>query len=129
MGQAKARKQRLGSLYGTPEGSNRTPIVYQGFHQDELDQKGLKRIQAAMAKGESVILIGTEAARPLAAAAGLPWLHELTAGEHPPKSLAWDPAIAEAGGPLLPPGHGSGATIVMGAGSAQWIERGLLPRD
>ena len=129
MGQSKRRREQLGALYGTPQGSNRDLIVYQGFDQEELDQEGLKCIQAVMAKGESVILIGTEAARPLAAAAGLPWLHELPAEEPVPRSLAWDPAIAEAGGPLLPPGHGSSGTLVMGAGSAQWLKRGLLSHD
>jgi hypothetical protein len=121
MGQAKRRKQQLGALYGTPEGSNRRLIAYQGFDQGELDQQALKRIQAAMAQGEAVTLIGTEAARPLATAAGLPWLHELPEGEPVPQSVAWDPVIAEAGGPLLPPGHGTGGTVVMGAGSAQWL--------
>jgi hypothetical protein len=121
MGQAKQRKQQLGDLYGTPEGSNRKFVAYQGFDQQELDRKSLRRIQAAMAAGEPVTLIGTEAARPLAQAAGLPWLHELPQGEPIPQSLAWDPQIAEDGGPLLPPGHGAGGVAILGAGAARWM--------
>jgi hypothetical protein len=122
MGQAKRRKQQLGALYGPPEGSNRRLIAYQSNDQAELDRKGLREIQATMAKGEPVTLIGTEAARPLAAAAGLPWLHELPQGEPVPQWLAWDPQIAEGGGPLLPSGHGRGGTVILGAGAAQWLD-------
>jgi hypothetical protein len=125
MGQAKRRRQQLGALYGTPKGIHHPLVVYQNFDQVAMDQKALKFIRSAMAKGEPVILIGTEAARPLATAAGLPWLHELPDGNPLPQSLAWDPVIAEAGGPLLPPGHGSGGTLVMGAGSSQWLGRAL----
>lgn len=121
MGQAKRRKQQLGPLYGTPEGSNRRLIAYQGFEQGELDQKALKRIQAAIAAGQPVTLIGTEAARPLAAAAGLPWLHELPEGEPLPQWLAWDPQIAEAGGQLVPAGHGHDGIVVLGPGSGRWM--------
>lgn len=125
MGQAKRRRQQLGALYGTPEGSNRPLIVHQGTDQAELDQKALAQIRTAQAAGQPVTLIGTEAARPLAEAAGLPWLHEIPAGQPIPQSLAWDPQIAEAGGPLLPPGHGAGGIAVLGAGSSQWMTAAL----
>lgn len=125
MGQAKRRRQQLGALYGTPEGSNRPLIAYQGFDQAELDQKALVRIRTAQAAGQPVTLIGTEAARPLAEAAGLPWLHEIPAGDPIPQSLAWDPQIAEAGGPLLPSGHGAGGIAVLGAGASQWMTAAL----
>jgi hypothetical protein len=122
MGQAKRRKQQLGAAYGTPEGSNRPLVVYQGFDQPELDRKSLAQIRAAQAAGQPVILMGTFESRPLAAAAGLPWLHELPPGEPLPRSLAWDPTIAERTGLMLPPGHGDGAVMVMGAGCGQWLK-------
>lgn len=121
MGEAKRRRQQLGDLYGTPEGSNRRLIAYQGFDQTELDQKALARIRTAQAAGQRVLLMGTEAARPLAQAAGLPWLHEIPAGDPIPPSLAWDPQIAEAGGPMPPPGQSDGGIMVVGAGAAQWL--------
>jgi hypothetical protein len=125
MGQAKRRKQKLGALYGTPEGSNQPLILYRGFNQQDCDRKALGRIQSAMAAGIPVILMGTADARPLAAAAGLPWLHEILSGEPIPNALAWDPTIAEAGGPLLPPGHGQGGLFVMGAGSGEWLKAAI----
>lgn len=123
MGQAQRRKQQLGDLYGTPEGSNRPLNAYQGFDQAELDQKALQQIRAALASARPIVLIGTKAACPLAAAAGLPWLHELPDGQAVPKAVAWDPEIAEAGGPLLPPDHSAGGVVVMGAGSSEWLAR------
>jgi hypothetical protein len=125
MGEAKRRRQALGSLYGTPEGSNRPLIAYKGFDQPELDRMALTRIRSALAAGQSVVLIGTEAARPLALAAGIPWLHEIPDGEPIPESVAWDPVIAEAGGPLLPSHHSEWALCVMGAGSTQWMANAL----
>ncbi len=123
MGQAKRRKQQLGDRYGTPEGSNRPLIAYQGFDQVELDQKALRQIRAALAAARPIVLIGTKAARPLAAAAGLPWLHELPDGQAIPKAVAWDPEVAETGGPVLPPDHSAGGVVVVGAGSSEWLAR------
>lgn len=121
MGQAKRRKQQLRDLYGTPEGSNRSLLAYQGSDQTDLDQKALKSIRDALSAGQPVTLIGTAAARPLAAAAGLPWLHELPDGEAIPKAVAWDPEVADAGGPLLPPDHSTGGVVVLGAGTSKWL--------
>ena len=123
MGQAKRRKQQLGDLYGTPKGSNRSLLAYQGFDQTDLDQKALKHIRSALSAGQPVTLIGTAAARPLAAAAGLPWLHELTDGEAIPKAVAWDPEVADAGGPLLPLDHSAGGLVLFGAGTSEWLTR------
>jgi hypothetical protein len=124
MGQAKRRKAALGNAYGTPEGSNRPLIVYQGFVQTELDSKALPQIQAALAKGQHVTLVGTQAARPLAEAANLPWLHELPKGDPIPESLAWDIELAANGGPMLP-NRLNGGLLILGAGSGQWLERAL----
>ena len=120
MGQAKRRKQQLGHLYGTTKGSNSQTV------QSRLDQVTLKHIQAQMTEGCHVVLIGTESARPLAAAAGLPWLHELPEGDPVPKSVAWDPAIAEAGGPLLPPHASDDGLLILGGGCFKWLESCLL---
>lgn len=125
MGQAKRRKQQLGDLYGTPEGSNRPLVVYQGFSQNELDKKAMTTIAKAQRRGQAVCLIGTKASRPLAAAAGLPWLHEITEGQELPKSFAWDPEIAENGGPLVPAGHFNGGVTVLGAGFGQYLENAM----
>jgi hypothetical protein len=125
MGQAKRRKQQLGDLYGTPEGSNRPLVVLQGFDQDELDKKAMAGITIAQSMGQAVCLIGTEASRPLAAAAGLPWLHEIAEGQELPRSFAWDPEIAENGGPLIPSGHFDGGLIALGAGVCQWLTNAL----
>jgi len=125
MGQAKRRKQQLGDLYGTPQGSNRQLIAYEGFEQEQLDQKALTQIQAALSAGQPVVLIGTASARPLATAAGLPWLHELPTGEPVPNAVAWDPAIAEEGGPLLPVGQFDGGLTVFSDGFTQWLEQAL----
>lgn len=125
MGEAKRRKQKIGELYGTPEGSNRPLIAYIGTDQGELDQKALGQIRSGQAAGQPVTLIGTEAARPLAKAAGLPWLHEIPAGAPIPLSLAWDPRIAELGGPMLPVNHGAGGLAVLAAGASEWIEAAL----
>lgn len=125
MGQARRRRHALGALYGTPEGSNRPLIAYQGTDQADLDQKALAQIRTAQATGQPITLIGTEAARPLAEAAGQPWLHEIPAGDPIPQSIAWDPQIAEAGGPLLPSGQGARGIAVLGAGASQWMTAAL----
>ena len=125
MGQAKQRRKILGPLYGTPEGSNRNTIVLQGRDQSELDRKALPRIKKALAKGLPVLLIGTEAARPLAAAAELPWVHELPKEQDLPKAVAWDPLIAENGGPMLPEGHFDGGLVFLGAGYGEWLQSAL----
>ena len=126
MGQAKRRKAALGNAYGTPEGSNRSLIVYQGFVQTELDSKALPQIQAALAKGQRVTLVGTQSARPLAEAANLPWLHELPKGDPIPESLAWDIELAANGGPmLLQSDRSDGGLLILGAGSSQWLEQAL----
>ena len=125
MGQAKQRRKKLGALYGTPEGSNRKLIAYQGFDQAELDRRALIRIQGALAQGLPVLLIGTKGARPLAQAAGLPWVHELPAGQDLPKAVAWDPQIAENGGPMLQ-GYCGGGLCVLGAGYSEWLSSVLL---
>ena len=126
MGQAKQRREKLGALYGTPEGSNRKLIAYQGFDQADLDRRALIRIQSALAQGLPVLLIGTKDARPMAQAAGLPWVHELPTGQDLPKAVAWDPQIADNGGPLLPHGHFNGGVAVFGAGSVEWMEKAIL---
>lgn len=126
MGQAKRRKEKLGNAYGTPEGSNRPLIVFKGSDQTELDKLALSRIQQAKSVGDSVTLIGTEAARPLALAAGLPWLHELPANAPVPKQVAWDPMLAIAGGPVLPKRHREDCgLLVLGAGSTAYLEKAL----
>jgi hypothetical protein len=125
MGQAKRRKQQLGGLYGTPEGSNNPFVVYQGYDQNELDKKAAASIANAQRRGQAVCLIGTEASRPLAAAAGLPWLHEIAEGQELPRSFAWDPEIAENGGPLIPGGHFNGGVTVLGAGFGQYLTYAL----
>ncbi len=125
MGQAKQRRKKLGALYGTPEGSNRKLIAFQGSDQSELDLKALTRIKKALAKGLPVLLIGTEAARPLAAAAGLPWVHELPKEQDLPKAVAWDPLIAENGGPMLPQGYFDGGLLCFGAGYGEWLQSAL----
>jgi hypothetical protein len=126
MGEARRRKKALGFAYGTPESSNHPLIAYQGFTQKELDSKALQHIQAALAKGQHVTLIGTQAARPLAEAANLPWLHELPKGDPIPESVAWDVEIAANGGPIL---HQSdrpdGGIVILGAGSSQWLEEAI----
>ena len=119
MGQARRRRQQLDRRYGTPAGSNGFRAKARGFQadagsdQEDADQKTLREIQAALAAGEQVTLIGTDEARPLAEAAGLPWLHEIPAGESIPRSLAWNPDVTEAGGPKLPPGHGVDGFLVI----------------
>jgi hypothetical protein len=124
MGQARRRKQQLGDLYGTPKGSNRELISYKGFDQPTLDQMALKRIKAAISAGQRVILMGTKAARPLAAAAGLTWLHERSDCLEP-YSFAWDPEIAEAGGPLIPEYAHEGSLVIVGAGADEWLSAAL----
>jgi hypothetical protein len=125
MGQAKRRKAALGDAYGAPEGSNRSLIVYEGFVQRELDLEALQQIQAALAKGQHVTLVGTQAARPLAEAAKLPWLHELPKDNPIPESLAWDIELAANGGPMLQSNRLNGGLLILGAGSGQWLEHAL----
>lgn len=125
MGQARQRKQQLGDMYGTPEGSNHGLIFYKGFDQPTCDQIVLKRIKAAISAGQRVILMGTKAARPLAAAAGLTWLHERS-DFLDPHSFAWDPEIAEKGGPLIPAHTYEGSVLILGAGCSQWLSSVLL---
>ena len=125
MGQARRRKQQLGDMYGTPEGSNHKFIVYKGFDQPTCDQMVLKRIKAAISAGQRVILVGTKAARPLAAAAGLSWLHERP-DLFEPYSFAWDPEIAEKGGPLIPAHTHEGSVLILGDGCSQWLSSVLL---
>jgi hypothetical protein len=123
MGQARQRREKLGALYGTPEGSNRKLIVFRGSDQPELDKKALIRIQEALAKGLPVLLIGTKAARPLATAAKLPWVHELPKGHSLPKAVAWDLEIAENGGPIVPLGYFDGGLTILGDGCAKWASK------
>jgi hypothetical protein len=117
MGQAKRRKQQLGPLYGTTESS------ISQLAQKIVEQTAIKHIKAAMAKNLPVVLIGTEASRPLAAAAELPWLHELPEKDPVPQWVAWDPVIAEAGGPLLPPPICDDRLVVLGIGMSEWVSR------
>lgn len=122
MGQAKIRKEQLGALYGAPKDNSNFP-AYDTPKQRKLDEKGLQMIRAALKAGQPVLLVGTAASRPLAKAAGLPWLHELPLGSSIPKSLAWDMEIAEQGGPVLPSGHTSPDTLlILGAGTAKWMK-------
>lgn len=53
MGQAKRRREALGSAYGTPEASNA---------QARLDAAALRSISRALADGVPVLLLGTRAA-------------------------------------------------------------------
>ena len=130
MGQAKRRKEKLGDAYGTPEGSNRSLVAYKGFDQSEMDIRGQQVIRRAQAAGEPVVLIGTEAARPLATAVGLPWLHELPDGAPVPQQVAWDPIVAMAGGPAMPKPDPEGrGVVVLGAGTSRWLEQGLAARS
>ena len=122
MGQAKRRKEQLGDLYGAPKGDSSFP-AYSTSKQRKLDEKGLQMIRSALKAGQPVLLVGTVASRPLAKAAGLPWLHELPLNTPIPKSLAWDMEIAEQGGPVLPSGHTTPDTLlILGAGTAKWME-------
>jgi len=124
MGQAKIRKQKLGALYGTPEGGNQSSrlIVYPDLKQKELDKKGIQQIRAALKAGCSVVLTGTSAAQPVVKATGLKWLHELSADEAIPDSVAWDLEVASNGGPTLPASHISDKFLVLGAGTANFID-------
>jgi hypothetical protein len=124
MGQAKRRKDVLGDAYGTPEGSNQKLVAYRGSDQSELDRKALNRILAAKAAGMPVTLVGTKAARPLAQAAGLPWLHELPAGRVAPRQLAWDPSITTSvGGCMLDATEiHRGGLLIIGAGASEWVQ-------
>ena len=123
MGQAKRRREDLGDAYGTPEGSNQELIVYKGSDQKELDKIAFQTIVSARENGQHVILIGTEAARPLALAVNLKWLHDIPAGESLPQSIAWDIGVALAGGPGLPPvACPSNTIVVLGAGAFQSLE-------
>jgi hypothetical protein len=121
MGEARRRKRQLGELYGTPEGSNRGLVAYQGFSQEELDQKALARIKAAKAAGQKVVLMAASAANPLAQAAGLPWLHELGEGEPIPSAIAYSLEAAEVGGPIIDPVACEGAVLIIGAGVSEWL--------
>lgn len=125
MGQAKRRKQQLGDMYGTPEGSNHKFITYKGFDQATCDQMTLKTIKAAISAGQRVILMGTKADRPLATAAGLTWLHERPDCLEP-YSFAWDLEIAENGGPSAPPFTHEGSLLIVGVGVSEWLPSALL---
>lgn len=125
MGQAKRRREAIGELYGTPAGSNKPLIAFKGFTQNELDQKALERIQVARSAGQPVIVWGTRAAQSLVEAAGIAWLHELRPGEPIPREVAWDPTIAELGGPMLPPDHCTGGVLIIGAGLSEWMTQAL----
>jgi hypothetical protein len=125
MGESRRRKQQLGKLYGTPEGSNSRLFVYRDADQHKLDVEALRRIRAAQSAGHQVTLVGTSAAKPLAEAAGLPWLHEISAVDPIPASFAWDPVIAELGGPLLPDVDCGNRVVILGAGSTQWMAAAL----
>ena len=125
MGQARRRKQQLGGMYGTTEGSNHGLIFCKGFDQPTRDQMTLKRIKAAISAGQRVILWGTKAARPMAAAAGLTWLHDRSDLSEP-YSFAWDPEIAEKGGPLPPAHTYKGSVLILGAGYIEWLSSALL---
>ena len=125
MGQARRRRQQLGSLYGTPEGSNQKLKVFAGSDQSELDQKALKEIVVAKANDQPVILIGTQQAQPLVSAAGLDWLHEIPKGQPIPKSFAWDLENAEKTG-IVPPAEQAGAVVILAAGSIRMLEKAIL---
>lgn len=91
--------------------------------QNVVEQMAVERIKAAIAQNLTVVLIGTETSRPLAAAAGLPWLHELPEKDPVPQWVAWDPAIAEAGGPLLPPPVSDDRLVILGPGMSEFVSR------
>jgi hypothetical protein len=119
MGQAKRRRERLGLLYPTVDLSDHPFVCYEGLEQSELDKEALQEIKKAKAIGRSLVLVGTKDARALAAAADLPWLHELPEGAPLPRWYAWDPEIAEAGGPMPDPTAYPGGLLIMGAGSSR----------
>jgi hypothetical protein len=125
MGQAKRRKEALGFKYGTPEGSNRPLVAYQGFTQSQLDRKALRKIANAKSQGIPVLLIGTHKASPLAEAAGLPWIHELQEGVEVPRWAAWNPQICEEGGPSCPSECFDGALLILGAGFFDYVSSAL----
>ena len=83
-----------------------------------LDHEVLERIQSARAAGHPVVLVGGKAARPLAEAAQLRWLHELAPGSPVPPAVAWDVEIAAAGGPCL---GSTRPVVVLGPGAADWL--------
>jgi hypothetical protein len=124
MGQSKRRKQMLGDLYWTPEARNSRLVVIKGSVQAKNDAIALVRLKEAMSTGQPVTLIGSALARPLAAAAGIQWLHELPTGEPIPSCIAWDAELAVQGGPMLPAGHAP-SLVVLGAGSAEFLEDAL----
>jgi hypothetical protein len=93
--------------------------------QEALDRENLERIRLHLADGDRVILFGTAEARPLAEAAGLPWVHELPEGKALPQAIAWDLEVTrEEGCPPLPANWGfSESVLILGAGSGPWIEQ------
>ena len=124
MGEAKRRKAKLGDLYGTPEGSNRPLIVYQGGTQREFDEHILTTIKAALIKGDPVLLVGDERCYSVAAAAGLPWLHNMDDPTNPPRSYAWNPGLfVEGRGPMLQPEKvDNEAHLILGHGSTKYLQ-------
>jgi hypothetical protein len=121
MGESKRRKQLLGDLYWTPEARNSRLVVIKGSVQEKNDAIALVRIKEAMSTGQPVTLIGSALARPLAAAAGIQWLHEIPIWEPVPSCIAWDPELAAQGGPMIPAYRDHGI-VVLGAGAAEFIE-------
>jgi len=66
-----------------------------------------------------VTLVGTDAARPLAKAAGLQWLHEIPVGGTVPRSVAWDPSKNVVLRSTMRPVNG---LVVISAGTSEYLK-------
>lgn len=129
MGKAKQlRKQRRferkTSFDATQNIDSEQLIAFVGSEQGENDLKALDLIRNAQSAGQSVVLFAIQEVDRLATAANLPWLHELPIDAVQPHSFAWDPGIADAGGPV--PVVRDGELLILGAGYFKWMEAALL---
>jgi hypothetical protein len=97
---------------------------------NDLDKDALAIMRLARRQGRRVVLVGGDEARFLAKQMNLPWLHEMENPSKIPYAVAWNPNIAEAGGPLLSDWVVSRAIVVFGAGIRDWThaERSNFPR-
>ena len=120
MGEAKRKKQQLGGAYGTPLTSKRAVSALSSKGLSAMDREVLGHIKKAASHGRRIILVGGKEACALAERAGLPWLHELADPSKAPYAVAWNPVIAESGGPMLRPPDIEGAFVVYGAGISKW---------
>ncbi len=110
-----------GQAYGVDPVCADPAPASEGSDQETLDREALGQIRRAMADGHRVVLVGTAAARPLAEAAGLSWLHEHPEGEPLPQAIAYDPDVAGNGLQMPVKAYG-GAVVVLGAGASRWLD-------